>query len=140
MASDDHISAGGLTDSAGPTPVTDEFNSSEADFYACGKPSCDRTLPTSRGRGVHEQQAYKNWHDGRQVEKIDPKKAPWSVEEAALLGRQEARFTLDGTGFLNEALSPFFSNRTFESIKGQMRYQRHKDKVLQILREMEDEN
>ncbi|CAL7932961.1 unnamed protein product [Xylocopa violacea] len=35
---------------------------------------------------------------------------------------------------------PYFPNRTLESIKGQRKYQRHKDKVLQILREMEEEN
>lgn len=88
---------------------------------------------------MHEQRAHKNWHDERQVENMDPKKAPWSAEEQALLARQEAKLILKKTKFMNQALLPLFPNRSLEAIKGQRKYQKHKDKVLQILGELEEQ-
>lgn len=89
---------------------------------------------------MHEQRAHKNWHDERQVENIDHKKAPWSAEELALLARQEAQLVLDGVKFINQALLPIFKNRSLESIKGQRKSLRHKERVLQIIQELTEEN
>lgn len=89
-----------------------------------------------RGRSVHEQRAHRNWYDERQADGICNKKAPWSTEELVLLARQEAKLTLDGVKFINQALVPFFPSRTLESIKGQRRAPNHKSKVLQLIAEM----
>lgn len=40
---------------------------------------------------------------------------------------------------MNQALAPYFPNRTLEATKGQRRAQRHKDKVTQYLLELEAE-
>lgn len=65
--------------------------------------------------------------------------AQWNAEESSLLARQEARLTLEGARFLNQALGPYFPNRTLEAIIGQRRYQKHKDLVSQYIRELEAE-
>lgn len=101
---------------------------------------CDRTFTTSRGRAVHEQRAHKNWYDEQQAQSIINKKAPWSAEETALLARQEAHLTLNGERFINQALAPYFPNRTLEAIKGQRRYQRYKNMVQQFIHELENKN
>lgn len=88
---------------------------------------------------MHEQRAHKQWYDERQVDNIDSKKAPWSAEELALLARQEAQLVLCDTKFMNQALMPLFPHRTLESIKGQRRSQKHKNNVLRILKELEEE-
>lgn len=88
---------------------------------------------------MHEQRAHKQWYDERQVDNIDSKKAPWSAEELALLARQEAQLVLCDTKFMNKALMPLFPHRTLESIKGQRKSQKHKNNVLRILKELEEE-
>lgn len=63
----------------------------------------------------------------------------WSSEEGALLARQEARLTVNGTRFLNQALVPLFPDRTLESIKGQRRYKKHKGLVLKMIKEIQED-
>lgn len=82
---------------------------------------------------MHEQRGHKDWHDERQVTQIVHKKRTWNDEEIALLARQEARLTIEGTRFINQALVPLFPSRTLESIKGQRKYQKYKDLVIQFI-------
>ncbi|CAL7932866.1 unnamed protein product [Xylocopa violacea] len=98
---------------------------------------CSKAFKTSRGRGVHEQKQHRNWYDERQAASIVNQKARWSSEEASLLARQEARLNSQGERFMNQALMPFFPNRTLESIKGQRRRAEHKGKVLEYMKELE---
>ncbi|CAL7932921.1 unnamed protein product [Xylocopa violacea] len=98
---------------------------------------CSKAFKTSRGRGVHEQKQHRNWYDERQAASIVNQKARWSSEEASLLARQEARLNSQGERFMNQALMPFFPNRTLESIKGQRRRAEHKGKVLEYIKELE---
>lgn len=131
------INAGGPTGSTGPTNMSGQTDDAHTDpilAYPCRMPECKKSYATSRGRGVHEQRQHKNWHDEQHAANIVNKKAPWSAEEAALLARQEARLTIAGERFLNQALVPFFPNRTLEGIKGQRRYQQHKDRVHETIR------
>lgn len=67
------------------------------------------------------------------------KKVPWSREELALMAREEARLTIEGVQFINQALLPIFNTRTLESIKGQRRNQKYKSTVLHIMEEMKNE-
>lgn len=101
-------------------------------------PGCGRAFQTSRGRGVHEQKGHKNWYDEQQASSIINRKAPWTDEEVALLARQEAHLTIKGERFLNQALAPHFPNRSIEGIKGQRRYERHKQKVLELIAELRE--
>ncbi|CAL7932962.1 unnamed protein product [Xylocopa violacea] len=111
-------------------------NSSETPFQ-CRMEGCSKAFKTSRGRGVHEQKQHRNWYDERQAASIVNQKARWSSEEASLLARQEARLNSQGERFMNQALMPFFPNRTLESIKGQRRRAEHKGKVLEYIKELE---
>ncbi|CAK9796554.1 Retrovirus-related Pol polyprotein from type-2 retrotransposable element R2DM [Anthophora plagiata] len=135
----ENFEIGGPTGSSDLTLTTEDAISealSPTLPYHCRMSGCDRSFTTSRGRGVHEQRAHKNWHDEQQVQSIVHRKTPWSEEEAALLARQEARLTIEGERFLNQALLPYFPNRTLEATKGQRKYQKHKEKVIQIVREI----
>ncbi|CAL7932986.1 unnamed protein product [Xylocopa violacea] len=111
-------------------------DSSETPFQ-CRMEGCNKAFKTSRGRGVHEQRQHRNWYDERQAASIVNQKARWSSEEASLLARQEARLSSQGERFINQALMPFFPNRTLESIKGQRRRAEHKKKVLEYVKELE---
>lgn len=139
----ENTTVGGPSGSSDPTANTDEVLS-DASLpilaYPCRMPGCERSFTTSKGRGVHEQRTHKNWHDERQVQHIEHRKAPWSNEEAALLARQEAKLTIEGTRFINQALLPYFPNRTLEAIKGQRRNIKHKDMVIQLIHEIEQES
>lgn len=75
----------------------------------------------------------KNWYDERHINNIDKKKASRSTKE---LARQEAQLVLDGERFVNQALKLLFPHRTVESIKGQRRNTRHKERVLRIIEEL----
>ncbi|CAL7940835.1 unnamed protein product [Xylocopa violacea] len=123
--------AGGSTGSSGPTNPAEGDNAIQ-----CRMPKCNMSFKTSRGRGVHEQRMHKNWYDEMQLHTHQSKKAPWSAEEAALLTRQEARLTIKGERFINQALVPLFPNRTLEAIKGQRRNAKHKSRVLELIQEM----
>ncbi|CAL7932985.1 unnamed protein product, partial [Xylocopa violacea] len=139
QASDDYNdSAGGPSGSSGPTK-TSEAMLKPADAFQCRMPGCGRAFATSTGRGVHEQRAHKNWYDEKKAELITNKKTPWNAEELALLARKEASMVANGVKFINQALVPYFPNRTLESIKGQRRYQRYKDMVLQFVQELRNE-
>ncbi|KAK2578073.1 hypothetical protein KPH14_012894, partial [Odynerus spinipes] len=101
-------------------------------------PNCKRVFPTSRGRGVHEQKAHKDWYDEQLSTKCSHQKAPWSAEELALLARLEANLTLQGQRLINVALVASFPNRTLEAIKGQRRDKKYKDSVQRYIREIEE--
>ena len=85
---------------------------------------------------MHEQRMHKNWYDEQQVGNIVNLKAPWTEEEAALLARHEARLTIRRVRFINQELAPYFPNRSLEAIKGQRRYAKHKESVLEFIREL----
>lgn len=105
--------------------------------YVCQVPGCDRSFPTVRGRGVHQQRGHKDWYDAQQ--NVEQVKERWSAEEGALLARQEARLVVEGKKFLNQELMPFFPGRTLEAVKGQRRKQGHKDAVLAMVDEIRRE-
>ncbi|XP_017795708.1 PREDICTED: histone-lysine N-methyltransferase SETMAR-like [Habropoda laboriosa] len=120
--------------------TTDSESPWTSETYLCGYPECGKSFKTIRGKSVHEQRTHKSWYDERQVTNIVNKKSPWSSEEQALLARQVSHLVLQNTKFINQALQPIFPHRTLESIKGQRRNKSHKDKVLQVMRELTADN
>lgn len=136
-----NLSADGPSGSIGPTPHTGggaaRESETEQGLFKCRAPECDRTFQSARGRGVHEQRAHKDWYDGNQLELHPSKKAPWTEEELALLARQEARLSLEGARYMNQALMPLFQERTLEAIKGQRRNPAYKARVQALVQEMQ---
>lgn len=94
------------------------------------------TFATSRGRGVHTQRQHKDWNDQQLASKISNAKTPWSAEESALLARSEARLTIEGARFMNQALHACHPTRTLDAIKGHRRYAHYKESVERALNEM----
>ncbi|CAL7932763.1 unnamed protein product, partial [Xylocopa violacea] len=125
------------TEMVDPAARSDHSEDSSETPFQCRMEGCNKAFKTSRGRGVHEQRQHRNWYDERQAASIVNQKARWSSEEASLLARQEARLSSQGERFINQALMPFFPNRTLESIKGQRRRAEHKKKVLEYVKELE---
>ncbi|CAL7932959.1 unnamed protein product [Xylocopa violacea] len=65
-----------------------------------------------------------------------PTRARWTDEETTMLAREEARLTLAGERFINQALNRIFHPRTIEAIKGHRRGSAYKTRVLQFINEM----
>ena len=106
--------------------------------FVCRAPDCGRSFTTSTGRGLHERRGHPNWCDARKLEASAPKKDRWTDEERDLLARKEAEIQHSAVGrvFMNQELLKFFKDRTLESIKGQRKTTRHKDKVHEYLEEL----
>lgn len=82
---------------------------------------------------MHKRKAHATTTD---MEMPAPIKARWTKEEAAMLAKEEARLTLEGERFLNQALERIFRPRTLEAIKGQRKKTTHKETVQQLITDM----
>lgn len=135
----DLTTAGGPSGPTGPTLAMNIDNSEPVDPGKCRFPGCGRVFASAQGRGIHEQRMHKNFNDAINIETHACRRPQWSDEELALLARREARLTYEGVKFLNKGLSPFFPNRTLESIKFQRRPIAHKNRVAAFISELEQE-
>ncbi|KAF7265658.1 hypothetical protein GWI33_020941, partial [Rhynchophorus ferrugineus] len=109
--------------------------------FKCEHPDCNRVFRTKSGRGVHLNHAHKDWSDSRLLKESCPKakKSRWTEEEKRLLARRVAALTLESESkilAINQALAPFFPDRTIEAIKGIRKKVEHQRLVSELINEI----
>lgn len=124
---------------------TDPGNQVEEEiWFDCEFPGCARKFKSKKGRGVHYNAAHKDWYEGQKIGTLGPKQR-WTEEERKLLARKEAEILVEAENRgesvnINQALDPFFPERTLESIKGARRRADHKGWVIEIMQELRQQD
>lgn len=107
-----------------------------APLYVCEFPGCGRSFDTKTGRGLHHRRGHPDWTDQRQ--NILAVKARWNEEETRLLAEKEVELLRSGIKFVNQALLPFFPERSLEAIKGKRKQLAYRQLVSNLMEEVPD--
>ncbi|KAF7281100.1 hypothetical protein GWI33_005158 [Rhynchophorus ferrugineus] len=102
---------------------------------------CNKVFKTKLERGLHINAAHKDWRTvGFWATSPNIKKTKWTTEEKHLLSRRKAVLTLKASGsgvmVINQALTPFFSDRTVEAIRDVPRRPEHQALISKIINEI----
>ncbi|GLV41741.1 hypothetical protein CBL_12030 [Carabus blaptoides fortunei] len=63
----------------------------DPESFPCEADGCNKTFPTKRCLGVHQQKVHRDWYDAAQMARRPPKKVRWTDEELSIVAEEEAK-------------------------------------------------